>query len=410
MKVGILSFEKELNSKTLRGITTTTRYLQMNLTNVGIESELIIYSKKACKYDSDSFNIKYNPHTLEDLENLHSEFDFIIYFTPGLSWEKFDKKDPDRYTDVINALDLPFTFIYHSEEYKAHQPYRVNFLSHPLCKFVIFIAEDLAEIYKEDLKICPYYTVAHVLPPVKPIEEILSNKKSNSICITSVWTNFKRNLEYFELVPKFEELGIKAYSAGAPASNYYVNDIVDYLIDDIEFITDDTKSADDHSMSKYKDYMIMYARMKKDSPYANMEIPYIDGAIIHTKSGYHWTDYGFYYPEEIHSILEDKKFHWCMSCYKRDSYKYGNRLEVVTAEAFNEGCIPVICKEYAPLDLEDGVDCFIFSKYDYQNRVDELKDISESRRQEMLKNFYEKYKSTMDKWYTNLSKLIEMCS
>lgn len=395
MKIGIISFEEALNSKTLRGVFTTTRYLQKDLQSTGLDVDLLVYGKNKLDYPK-GFDIVRHCQSLEDLRELKNTYDFIIYFTPGRSWEKFDENDPDKYIDVIDAVGLPFTTIYHSEEYKTHQPYRMNFISHKDCKFITFITEGFKDIYEDDLKICNDYAVALMLPPLNPLSYILSKEKTDSVIITSAWTNFKRNMDYFELAGDFTGLGIKPYSAGAPSSNFYLNDIMDYLVDRVELSINPMLKADELSLSRYFDYATMMARLKQDVPYSKKEkdsIPYVEGAIIHTKSGHCWYDYGAYYPEQMVSILEDKKFHWNMSCYKVNK-AYIPRLEIVTVEALNEGCLPVICRETTPDWITDD-SAIRLSKKDYAEHIDILKDMPEDERKSRITKFYELVKSNL---------------
>lgn len=391
MKVGIISFEEALTCKTLRGVSTTTRYLQEGLKSVGVESELIIYSKaKIIDYPS-GFNIVNHCRNLEDLKELKNHYDFIVYYTPGRSWEKYDEKDPDRYIDVLDAVGIPFTTFYHSEEYRVHQPYRMNFLHHKDCKFLIFVS-DFKEIYAEDLEIIPDYTVAMSMPMLKDINELISYQKSNSIIMTSVWTNFKRNLEYFELTSRFNELGIKPYSAGAPNSNFYMNDILDLVVSRIDLVYDENHMSSPDTIHKYRDYQSMMARLKQEFPYQykkgeESSIPLVKGAYIYDKEGNSWYDYGAYFPEEMDSIMMDKKFHWNMSGYKIKSKAYSPRIETVTMEAFNRGCLPVLCKETTPEWIVGGA--FRFSMKDYADHLEELRDLTEDQRIQRLRDFYE---------------------
>lgn len=410
MKVGIMSFEESLNSKTLRGVFTTTRYLQENLRGTGLEVDLLVYGNNKLEYPT-GFDIVHHCRTLYDLSKLKEEYDFMIYFTPGRSWEKFDEKDPNKYVDVLEAVGLPFTTIYHSEEYKTHQPYRMNFIRHRDCKFITLITEGFKDIYEDDLKICNDYAVALMLPPLNSLRYILSKEKMNSIIMTSAWTNFKRNREYFELAGEFTRLDIKPYSAGAPSSNFYLNEIMDDVVDRIEISYNEYITPTELSTAKYYDYALMISRLKQDVPYTkknSKDIPYVEGAIIHTKSGHCWYDYGAYYPEQMKSILEDKKFHWNMSCYKINK-AYVPRLEIVTVEALNEGCLPIICKETTPDWVTDD-SAIRLSKKDYAEHLDTLRDMSEEERISRISKFYDLVKTHLyDGVYESLkNKIMEV--
>ena len=409
MKVAIISFEEALTCKTLRGVSTTTRYLRDQLFRVGVSADIVIYGKSKLNYP-EGFSIARHCTNLSELSELKNTYDFVIYFTPGRSWEKYDEKDPNRYIDVLESVGLPFSFIYHSEEYRVHQPYRMNFLNHPDCKFLIFVA-DFSELYPEDLAIVPNYCVVMTAPVLNSLEYIKSSEKSNSIIMTSVWTNFKRNLEYFQLTSKFNDLGIKPYSAGAPNSNFYMNDICDLVISKIDLITSDTEMSDPTTVSKYRDYAAMMSRIKQELPYPykrgeENKIPLVLGANIFDKQGRSWFDYGSYFPEDMHRILEDKKFHWNMSCYKIKSKAYIPRLETVTIEAFNEGCLPVLCEETTP-DWIEGA--FRFSKEDYADHIDELSMLSEEERCKRLGEFYYSLKANwFDGMYERLKEMMEV--
>lgn len=411
MRVGIISFEESLTRRTLRGVSTATRYLKSNLENLGVTTDLIVYGRGKLSYPA-GFDIVQQYKNPEELKGLKNIYDFIVYFTPGRSWEKYDEKDPHRYDRVLDAVGIPFTFIYHSEEYKEHQPYRMSFLHHKDCKFLTFVT-DLRSIYEDDLKIVPRYTIMMALPPLNDINYITGLKKTNSIIMTSVWTNFKRNLEYFQLTSNFNELGIHPYSAGAPNSNYYMNDICDLVISRVEVHTKEGEFCDADTVSKYRDYQSMMTRINQDSPYEykkgeESKIPLIIGATIYDKEGNSWYDYGSYFPEDMHGILEDKKFHWNMSGYKVSHKLFIPRLETVTLEAFNEGCLPVLCSETSPSWIEGTESAFRFSQKDYRNRLEELASLSESDRICRLTNFYETVKANLyDSMYEKFISMME---
>lgn len=405
MRIGILSFEEALTSKTLRGVSTTTRYLQENLRATGLNVDLLVYGKGKLNYPL-GFNIVSHYENLEELANIRDNYDFIIYYTPGRSLEKYDEKVPNKYCDVLDKIRLPFTFIYHSEEYVKHQPYRLNFINHPDCKFLTFIVEGFKDVYKDDLAMKPEYFVMSMRPPLNSLESILNRNKTNSVIITSVWTNFKRNLEYFQLVGKFLDLGITPYSAGSPASNFYMNDILDSLVSDIELIYDKEKKQDDRSLAKYRDYLSMLSYLKLDMPWRKDEeskMPKVIGAYLHTKSGHKWYDYGAYYPEDMPAILADKKFHWNISCYKVNK-TYIPKFETVTLEAFNEGCLPVICKETTPEEVPED-SAIRLSKIDYAEHLDILSEMSDEERTRRLIKFYELLRDTS--MYENFKKTLE---
>ena len=388
MKVCILSFEESLGTKTLRGVFTTTKYLQDGLRSVGVDADLVVYGRNKLNYP-DSFDIVKHCRTLEDLSELKQIYDFVIYFTPGRSWEKFDSSDPEKYSLVLEAVGLPFTTIYHSEEYKTHQPYRMNFIQDRNCKFLIFISDGFKDIYADDLMSCGGNCVTvSMLPQLKPIEDILNKDKKKSIILTSAWTNFKRNREYFELVSQFKSLGLEPYSAGAPASIYYLNEISDDIIKSIELDIDESTKGDELSRSRYFDYSIMMGRRSQGLPYDKKRdtIPHIKGATIKTQDGGYWYDYGAYYPDEIETILADKMYHWNMSGYKINK-TYVPRLEIVTLEALNEGCLPIICKETTP-DWIPEDSAIVFSKKDYKDRLGEL-NLSDEERSLRIKRFYD---------------------
>lgn len=408
MRIGIMSFEESLNNKTLRGVSTTTRYLQQDLINVGFEVDLLIYGKGKLDYP-EGFDIAKHFHTLDELEYLRDYYDFMIYYTPGRSLERWDSKGIGKYQALLDTVDIPFTYIYHSEEYEKHQPYRHEFLNHPDCKFLVFVAEGFQELYADDLTIVDKYIVMNSFPPLNSLEYIKGAQKSESVIITSAWTNFKRNLEYFELVDKFLELGITPYSAGAPNSNFYVNDILDLLISQIDIVQDDAE-IDEKSLAKYRDYTRMMSRIGQDAPYTKDEesnMRRVIGAYLYNKSGNKWFDYGYYYPEDMTEILRDKKFHWNISCYKVNHRNYFPRFETVTIEAFNEGCLPVICKETTPDWVPDDT-AIRLSKSDYADHVDILANMSEEERISRIEKFYDLLKTRIyDTMFVKFRSLVE---
>lgn len=97
-------------------------------------------------------------------------------------------------------------------------------------------------------------------------------------------------------------------------------------------------------------------------------------------------DSGVYYPLQLPDLLNDKKYHWHMNYYKKSTY-FEPRLEVAMVEAFNEGCLPIVCKETTPEWVGES-SALRFSKFNYRERSYILASMSDEERLSRLKNFY----------------------
>lgn len=386
--IGIVTFENELSGNTLRGVFTSAMYMKDNLEDYGFNVDMIVVGGNSVKYPSD-WEIAHHCKNPYDYSLLRGKYDFILYQTPGRSIEKYDEKNPDKYIDYLDAINTPFAIEYHSEEYFDHQPYRLNFVRHKDCKFLIFVADGFDKIYTEDLSIVPDYLTVTMVPRMNTLQHILDkakSKKYDSIISTSAWTTFKKTLEYFQLSKKLSDAGIMQSTAGAPASTFYTMNICD-LLEYVELDVDENKEVDEESKGKLRDFSSIMRLLKQDCPIKITEPKYINGAVLHTKDKTCIYDYGRYYPSELPNILENIKYHWDVSFYKVKNRKYCPRLQVVTLEAFNEGCLPVVCLETSPdwLDMDSAIR---ISKDNLDSVVDAIKGLSQEDVERRITSLY----------------------
>lgn len=417
MKIAIVTFEHAMTIKTSRGITTTVEYLRENLSSVDIANQYDIIviggGKKEFNYPKHvkiSRQIRYLNDS-EGLRFIHDNYDFVIYQTPGLSIEKLEDSKVGQYDYMLDMIHLPFTFIYHSEEYDQHQKYRQEFVQHPDCQFLTFIA-DFSEIYKSDLSyVNNRYTILQMLPKIESLEHITSlakNKKDNTVISTSAWTTFKRISEYYLYANKLQELGLSVYSAGAHASTFNVLDIAEH-IREITFSEDTNWYVDaDHTLDLLGSNVVFMKKLGKPNLYklykedqlSNKSLFYScvtytmdnDGKIV---------DYDAFYPEDLPRLLSDKAFHWDVSYYRTNSKAYIPRLQVVSIEALNNGCLPIVCTETSPEWLEDSAIRISKDNYDeikeyipmtQEARVDRIINLTNQINNHLMSAYKEFYK------------------
>jgi len=265
-----------------------------------------------------------------------SNYDFVIFSSPGLTYEKYNEATPDKYIDVLNHTKK-FTFICHEENDRKLYPYHMNFLNHPNMTFVMFNCPGMADCFDDYIDICGDWEYVSFSPLLPPKEKILekAKKKSNKIMSTCRWTTAKRIYEYLSMSDDFVKNGIEVYAAGSHQSYWY--------------------------------------NLKME------ELP--------TES-YH--DLGYFEPSQVPRLLEDVKYHWNFLFLMRNMglRNHQPRVEIATMEAIREGCLPVLCQESTP-DWLGFNSAIRVSKTNYKDLPDILGSLSEEERLERVSTLYD---------------------
>lgn len=224
-------------------------------------------------------------------------YDFVIFSAPGLTYEKYDENNADKYIDILNHAKS-FTFMCHEENDRQLYPYYKNFLTHPNIKFVTFNCPTMGTYtftdYVDTVGDWDYVSFCPTMPAKEVVMEKATEKK-DKIMSTCRWTTSKRVYEYLSMAKDFVDNGIEVYAAGSHQSYWY-----------------NLKMA---------------------------ELP--------TE---YYTDLGYFEPSQVPSLLSDVKYHWNFLFQLRSMglKSHQPRLEIATMEAIREGCLPVICKEFTP--------------------------------------------------------------
>lgn len=278
------------------------------------------------------------------------KYDFVIFTTPGLTYEKYDERTPNKYVDILNHAKK-FTFIFNEENDLKMYPYHKNFVYHPNLAFLTFNCPGMVDSFKEYVdyvKDWDYVSFSPVLPPKDVILERAKNKK-NKIMSTCRWTTSKRIYEYLSMTEDFIKNGIEVFAAGAHQSYWY-----------------NLKMA---------------------------ELP-----------SKNYTDLGYFEPSQIHDLLKDVKYHWNFLFQLRGMGQrtHKPRLEIATMEAIREGCLPVICKEFTPdwVGLDSAVR---LSKNDYTSIPDVLGAMTDEERLARIDRLYDLVDENITKHYKDFA-------
>ena len=286
-----------------------------------------------------------------------AEYDFVIFTGPGLTYEKYNEITPNRYLDVLQYAKK-FTFICNEENDAKLYPYHMNFLTHPSLAFITFNCPGMVETFKDDyLQVCPDWEYIN-FAPVMPEKDIIMEKakqKNNKIMSTCRWTTSKRVYEYLAMSPEFIKNGIEVFAAGSHQSYWY---------------------------------NLKMEELPKDT----------------------YTDLGFFEPSQLPELLKDVKYHWNFLFQLRSMGRLTHRprVEIATMEAFREGCLPVICKEFTPDWL--GEDSAVrLSKHDYLSIPEVLGSMRDSERLERMSLLYDLVDSAMCQYAYYAHRIAEIC-
>ena len=285
------------------------------------------------------------------------QYDFVIFTAPGLTYEKYDESNPDKYVDILNHAKK-FAFMCHEENDRALYPYHLNFLNHPNIAFVLFNCPTMATYtFTDYVKLADDWEYVSFCPILPSKEEILekAKEKVNKVMSTCRWTTSKRIYEYLSMTEDFRSYGIEVHAAGAHQSYWY--------------------------------------NLKME------ELP-----------SQNYIDHNYFEPSQIPELLSDVKYHWNFLFQLRSLglKTHQPRLEIATMEAFREGCLPIICKEFTPEWV--GEDSAIrISKDNYTDIPKILGTMSDEERMKRLSKFYDLVNENIIARYKDISDHIVSC-
>jgi len=287
------------------------------------------------------------------------KYDFVIFTAPGLTYEKYEEVNRNKYVDILNHAKK-FAFMCHEENDRKLYPYYMNFLTHPNMTFVLFNCPTMATFtfpdYVETAGDWDYVSFCPILPTKEEILERAKLKK-DKIMSTCRWTTSKRIFEYLSMTEDFINNGIEVHAAGAHQSYWY--------------------------------------NLKME------ELP-----------SKNYTDHGYFEPSQVPELLSDVKYHWNFLFQLRGMGQktHQPRLEVATMEAFREGCLPVICKEFTP-DWVGEDSAVRISKNDYTNLPSILGAMSDEERLDRLSKFYDLVEEHVLSHYAEIrDHILKVCS
>lgn len=294
-KLAICTFHSDVNLNNIGGVSFVPVY---NTVNLRPYFDLVdtVSVRTASKTQDTLLWSEMLSGGLETLKN----YDYVIFQSLGLTYEKYDIGKPDKYKNFLDELDRKFSVIINEENDRKIYPYHMDFINHPNCEYLIFNCPGMVSVFTDWIKIKPY-KVFLPAPPLAGLSEVLekaSRKKEVRITSTSRWTTSKRIYEFVSMKSDFEAKGIQIATAGAHQSHWYMMEMANLMPDG-----------------------------KPD-----------------------WEDIGYFEPHELPEILKSAMYHWNFLFQKKPMglRTHQPRLELVTLEALNEGCLPVICEQFTP--------------------------------------------------------------
>lgn len=345
MRLCVCTFHNGFSPNDIGGVSSAPIYLADQLRRVFEEVDLITLrdTKNYLSPIAEGVKFSNDPSILED-------YDFVIFTIPGLTYEKYDERTPNKYVDVLNHAKK-FTFIFNEENDLKMYPYHKNFVFHPNLAFLTFNCPGMVESFQEYVEKIgdwDYVSFSPILPSKEEILEKAKNKK-DKIMSTCRWTTSKRIFEYLSMTEDFIKNGIEVHAAGSHQSYWY------------------------------------NLRME--------ELP-----------SQRYTDHGYFEPSQIPELLKDVKYHWNFLFQVRGMGQrtHKPRLEIATMEAIREGCLPVICEEFTPDWV--GFDSAVrLSKKNYTDIPEILGKISDEERLERISRLYDLVEENITNHYSELA-------
>lgn len=331
MKLAVVTFHNGFSPNEVGGVSSAPIYLTQQLKKYFDDIDLLTLRNTKKHLSPIASDVQYvsDPKVLGD-------YDFVIFISPGLTYEKYDENDPDRYVDIMDCTKR-FTFVFNEENDRKMYPYIMNFIKHPKVSFLTFCAHGMSKIFEDYIELVGDWEYLNFSPTLPSKEEVLekARSKKDKIMSTCRWTTSKRIFEYLSMTDDFIKNGIEVYAAGAHQSYWY-----------------------------------------------NLKMGELPSS--------NYTDLGYFEPSQVPELLSDVKYHWNFLFQVRGMglRTHQPRLENATMEAIREGCLPVVCEEFTPDWL--GFDSAVrLSKHNYTDIPSVLGKISDEERLERIGRLYD---------------------
>lgn len=349
MKLAVVTFHNGFSPNDVGGVSSAPIYLADQLRRIFDDVDLITLRDTKSYLSPIASGVRFSndPSILE-------EYDFVIFTIPGLTYEKYDERTPNKYVDVLNHAKK-FTFIFNEENDLKMYPYHKNFVFHPNLAFLTFNCPGMVDSFKEYVDAIgdwEYVSFSPILPSKDVILE-KAKEKRDQIMSTCRWTTSKRIYEYLSMSDEFVERGIEVFAAGAHQSYWY------------------NLKMEELPTDKY-------------------------------------TDLGYFEPSQIPALLHDVKYHWNFLFQMRGMGQrtHKPRLEIATMEAIREGCLPVICEEFTPDWL--GHDSAVrLSKNNYTDIPEVIGNMSDEERLGRISRLYDLVEENITKHYQDIAEHIK---
>lgn len=351
MKVCICTFHNGFAPNNIGGVSSAPIYLYEQLKEHFENIEIVALQSHKKHLSPIASVVRY----VADPKEL-ANYDFVIFATPGMTYEKYDESTPNKYIDILDNIKK-FTIIFNEENDRKLYPYHMNFVTHSNLAFLTFNCPGMADTFEELLNIAGAYDYVSFCPALPSKDVILerARSKKNKIMSTCRWTTSKRIYEYLSMSEDFVNHGIEVYAAGAHQSYWY-----------------------------------------------NLKMGELPTEF--------YTDLGYFEPSQLPDLLKDVKYHWNFLFQLRGMglRSHRPRLEIATMEAFREGCLPVVCTEFTPDWLGENSAVRI-SKDIYTNLPVILGEMSDEERLDRMSNLYDLIQENVVRHYEGYVDRIKSC-
>lgn len=339
MKIALVTFSTD--NRNMAGIITAPYYLYQMLNKVGPNGQAdLVVLHEAGKHDINPDLFRYMKEG-ETKSGVLNKYDFIIFMTPGyLIKKKDDKLGEDIYGDMLDDLHKPFAIVI-NEERDGQLYFHFNeFIDHPCYRLLMLNSENMHEDFEYLLPKSGQWFEFNFTMPLD-INEILNCAVSkmndkNILVNTQRWVPRKRIKELIDITPDLAHHGIQTDIWGDRKVYFYYRDLINH----------------------------------------NTE---------------YWNDCGGFNPDQLPSILTNKKYLYNFVYVARESKnrKMRGRLELVTMEGLKYGVLPILCSQTTPSWVgSKGRSAIVLDKDNLVDLPDIISNISNEEWLRRIKVFY----------------------
>lgn len=357
MRIALVTFSTD--DRNMAGIITAPYYFYQMLNKVDPYSHAdLVVLHEAGKHDIDPELFRYMKEG-ETKSGVLNEYDFIIFMTPGyLIKKKDDQLDADIYGEMLDDLHKPFAIVI-NEERDGQLYFHFNeFIDHPYYSLLMLNSENMHEDFEYLLpKSGRWFEFNFTMPlDIKSILNSAVAKMSdkNILVNTQRWVPRKRIKELIDITPDLASHGIQTDIWGDRKVYFYYRDLINH----------------------------------------NTE---------------YWNDFGGFSPDQLPSILKDKKYLYNFVYVARESKnrKMRGRLELVTMEGLSQGVLPVLCSQTTPSWVgSKGKSAIVLDKDKLVDLPEIISNISNEEWLRRLKMFYAEVDEFIVRRYPDLIKEI----